>query len=61
MEQPLLRINDVTKVTQRSKSQIYRDIRAGIFPPPVKIGARSSAWRAEAVQLWLDCLTPALK
>lgn len=61
MDQYLLRINDVAKITQRSKSSIYRGVAAGAFPAPVKIGARSSAWRIESVRSWLDRLTPAPK
>lgn len=61
MTQTLFRLPEVVKITQRSKSQIYRDVAAGNFPAPVKIGPRASAWRAEAVQLWLDYLSPAQK
>ncbi|WP_291988038.1 AlpA family phage regulatory protein [Candidatus Accumulibacter sp. ACC007] len=54
----LFRLPEVVDITQRSKSQIYRDVAAGSFPAPVKIGARASAWRGEDVQLWLNALKP---
>jgi prophage regulatory protein len=35
------------------KSWIYREIAAGRFPPPVKIG-RSSGWDTSAVDAWIE-------
>lgn len=32
-----------------SKSHLYDGIQKGIYPPPVKISTRSSAWRVEDV------------
>jgi prophage regulatory protein len=40
----LIRIKDVSELVSVSRSHIYRQIEAGLFPPPVKIG-RSSRWR----------------
>jgi len=41
---PLLKIH-----TGKSKSTIYVDIKQGLFPPPVKIGARASGWPASEI------------
>lgn len=40
-------------ITGKSRSSIYRDIRAGTFPQPVKIGPRSVAWKSGDVEAWL--------
>lgn len=51
---PLLRIAEVRKLTRRSTSRIYADMSAGIFPRPIRIGARAVAWRQSEVSTWLD-------
>ncbi len=36
-----------------SRSTIYKMIKDGTFPKPIKIGARRIAWRIDAVDKWL--------
>jgi prophage regulatory protein len=48
------RLKDVLEITGASRSSIYQWVHAGIFPPPIKIGARAVGWRRSAVQKWLD-------
>ncbi|MET0106309.1 MAG: AlpA family phage regulatory protein [Sedimenticola sp.] len=55
----LLRIDQVIEQTARSRASIYADIKKGTFPPPVKIGPRSSRWREDEVQTWIDNLPTA--
>lgn len=45
----LLRLPGVCALVGLSKSQIYRLIRAGEFPPGISLGANSVAWPAEHV------------
>ena len=49
----LLRLPEVIRRTGKSRSVIYRDVAAGTFPAPVKIGDRSSAWPSPAVEKWI--------
>lgn len=44
----LLRVPDVKKASGLARPTIYRDIRRGTFPKPVKIGT-VSAWPAAEV------------
>lgn len=37
-----------------SPSTLWRKVRAGEFPAPVKLSTRITAWRAEAVKDWLE-------
>lgn len=37
-----------------SRSTFWAGIKAGIYPPPVKIGPRISAWRVEDIRACLD-------
>lgn len=38
MDTPLVTMTEVVALTRLSKSEIYRRIRAGTFPAPVKLG-----------------------
>ena len=48
------RTPEVIEVTGRSRASLWRDMQAGRFPRPVKIGPRSVAWRASWVRAWMD-------
>ncbi|WP_295457515.1 AlpA family phage regulatory protein [uncultured Thiodictyon sp.] len=49
----LLPIKEVLADTRQSRSALYRRIKAGQFPAPVQVGARSVAWRASDVASWI--------
>jgi prophage regulatory protein len=44
MVQQMLRLREVLRLRGRSKSAHYADVRAGRFPPGIKIGPRVVAW-----------------
>ncbi len=51
----LLRIDAVMRLTGlRSRQQIYELVRTGELSPPVKIGARASAWRTPDVVKFIE-------
>lgn len=63
MNRPLFyRVNDLCSEPGRdgllpiSASTFWRQVRAGKFPPPVKIGPNITAWRASDVMAWADSL-----
>lgn len=37
-----------------STATLWRKVKAGTFPKPVKLSARVTAWRVEEVRDWLD-------
>jgi len=37
-----------------SASTLWRRVRAGTFPAPVKLSERVTAWKAEDIRQWLD-------
>jgi prophage regulatory protein len=47
-----LRLPVVISLVGKSRTAIYRDIQAGIFPAPIRIGARSVAWDSTAIENW---------
>lgn len=52
-ERRLLRRPDVSRATGLGRSTIYRLVRLGRFPSPLKISDRASAWVESDVQAWI--------
>ncbi len=53
MSVKILRIQQVAQQTGLSHSSIYKQIRLGLFPRPIKLTARASGWEESAVQAWI--------
>ena len=49
----LLRLPDVVDRIGLQKSALYKMIRAGDFPAPIKIANRTSVWPERAVDEWI--------
>ena len=49
----ILRLPTVMAKVGMGRSWIYREIAAGQFPAPVKIG-RASGWDAGAIEVWIS-------
>lgn len=51
-----LPLKAVQEFSTLSRASIYRRIKLGTFPQPVKIGERRVAWRSEDIHTWMsDC------
>ena len=48
----LLRFAEVAEMTGVGRSQLYRKIKAGEFPAPVKVGAKSVRFHLEDIEEW---------
>lgn len=55
----MLRNPEVLELTGVSNATLYRWIKEGHFPAPVKLGPNSVGWRESALQEWLDSREPA--
>jgi prophage regulatory protein len=44
-----IRPNEMSKHTGCAHSTTYADVKAGLLPPPIKLGRRSSGWIAREV------------
>lgn len=54
----LLRFPQVQRAAGNlSRATIYRMVKAGTFPAPIKLGARASAWRWGELREWLESRT----
>jgi len=49
----LYRLVDVQLITGRKRAALYRDIAAGTFPRPVKLGVQSVAWKKSEIDRWI--------
>lgn len=54
MKTVLLKLKDVLATTGLSRSYVYALAQQGLFPKPVKLTERSSAWVESEVQDWID-------
>ena len=52
----VLRLPEVILRTGRSRSSIYADAKAGLFPEPFKLGANARAigWSEAAIDRWIQ-------
>lgn len=50
----LLRFRDLTeRGIVSNRMTLHRWIAGGHFPPPIKIGPNSIAWRSDVIEAWL--------
>lgn len=54
-----LRLPDVAQLTGLPRSTIYAMVAKGGFPTPVKLSERSSAWRSDELEQWIEARTKA--
>ena len=57
----ILRIPEVVKITGLSRTTIWRRVKSGDFPAPVRLGSlatRSVGWRESQIKQWLDSSVP---
>jgi prophage regulatory protein len=50
----LLSFQTVCEMTTVSRTTIWRMVRAGAFPKPIKVSANRKAWRGAEVKAWLE-------
>ena len=53
MDDRLLRREEVESRVGLKRSSIYREMRAGRFPLPVKVGPRAVRWSSTEIETWL--------
>lgn len=56
----ILRQKAVETLTGRSRSSIWRDVRTGSFPKPVRIGQRAIGWFADEIDAYIAALPRAI-
>ena len=54
MSARLMRRQEVEKLTGLSRASIYRLIRSGRFPPPVRVSDAAVRWKESEVTVWIE-------
>jgi prophage regulatory protein len=54
MNNQIIKLPDVVKLSSLSSASIYRLIKKGEFPKQIKLSERSSGWLLSEVEQWLD-------
>ena len=49
----VIRVREVQRRTSLSRALIYREMQAGMFPRPYKLGPRAVGWRVSEINEWL--------
>lgn len=50
----VLRLPQVKAKTGRSCAAIWKDVAAGVMPPPFPIGARAVGWLESEINIWIE-------
>lgn len=50
----LIRFRDLRKSIPLSRSTIWRKVRDGQFPSPIRIGKSAVAWLSSDIQQWIE-------
>ncbi|MBE0400379.1 AlpA family transcriptional regulator [Halomonas sp. FME1] len=50
----ILRRKQVEARTGLARSTIYQHVRAGTFPAPISLGAKSVGWLSTEVDAWIE-------
>ena len=53
-DERMLRRRSVERMTGLSKSTLYRLIKQGSFPPPLRLTAKAVRWRRDEINEWLS-------
>ena len=54
MKNQLIKLKEVLAITGLSRSYVYALAQQDLFPKPVKLTERSSAWVAAEVEEWIE-------
>ena len=56
MEDRLLRRREAEEITGLSRSTIYRMLKTGQFPQPVRVGRKAVRWKLSDIIAWMDSM-----
>lgn len=54
LNQQFIRQKNMLPMLPFSAPTLWRMVKAGTFPKPIKLGERITAWHIEEVQAWID-------
>jgi len=51
--QRIMRLPEVLEMIGMRRSWLFDEIKAGRFPPGIKLGVRARGWTVESIEAWL--------
>ena len=54
MSHQVLKLREVSSLTKLSSSTIYRLIKTGGFPKPIKLATHASGWLLADIEEWIE-------
>ena len=55
----ILRTQNVLAIVKISRTTLWRWVRSGDFPAPLRLGKRAVGWSRQSVEAWLESRRPA--
>jgi prophage regulatory protein len=50
----LIRLRELVKLLSISRANVYRLMKMGKFPQPIKLAERTVAWRLSEIETWVQ-------
>ncbi|CAB4220699.1 DNA-binding transcriptional activator AlpA [uncultured Caudovirales phage] len=50
----LLTLKEVLDYVKKSRSSVYKEVKTGTFPKPLRVGMRKIAWNLSDIQEWIS-------
>ena len=57
---PIMRLPAVLATIGMSRGWVLLNIKSGVFPAPIKLGAKAVGWRSSSIREWLSSRTEEL-
>jgi len=54
MNNQIIKLPEVVKLSSLSSASIYRLMKKGTFPKQIKLSVRSSGWLLSEIEEWID-------
>lgn len=54
----ILKRKEVVQLVGISAPQLYRNVKAGLFPPPYELGEKAIGWKMSDIIMWMENLKP---
>jgi prophage regulatory protein len=50
----LLTVDQVKQFVPRGRTTLWKEVKEGRFPQPVRLGKAGIAWRSDEIEAWID-------
>ena len=54
IEKKIVRFKELRKIIPLSRTSIYRKVKDGVFPKPIKLGTLAIGWLESDINEWIE-------